>query len=171
MTKGEKIFWLFLGAASIGGVIIYSIHHRNKKQLSRRENKPKSLGWTGNATTVNEPDWGSPFDMNFSQEVKRWLSPKRVIEPDAQNSARYAAKLFAAKGGSWYEDDDESTVNEVFSRLVKDGIEVAEVSRKFYWLYKQDLWEYLNSFLSESEMEQYVSTPVRSLAPYRLLSL
>ncbi len=76
--------------------------------------------------------------------------------------------MYKAKGASWYEDDDEDAVGEVFQKLIKDGIQVANMAQKFYWLYKKDLWEYLNSFLSESEMEEYVTNPVRSLPPYRL---
>ena len=168
MNTGSKILWLSLGVVVIGGVFIYSAHKAKQKKISRSKPKPQSVSMHQNGMAVSEPDWGSPFDMNYVQEVSKWLAPKQVRQLAPQEAARLAQRLYQAKGNGWYEDDDEDAVGEVFTKLVKDGVQIANISRKFYWLYKKDLWEYLNSFLSESEMEQHVSAPIRSLPTYRL---
>lgn len=170
MRTGSKILWLAIGTVAIGGVFIYSHQKAKKKKLSVSKPKPQSIHQSPNGSTVQEPDWGSPFDMNYAKEVIRWLVPRKVLQLAPSSASQLAQKLYKAKGGSWYEDDDEEAVGEVFQKLIKDGIQVANTAQKFYWLYKKDLWEYLNSFLSESEMEEYVTNPVRSLSPYRLVN-
>ena len=168
MSTTGKILWITLGVVAIGGVFIYSHQKAKKKKLSRSKPKPQTISQSGSGSTVSEPDWGSPFDMNYADEVIRWMAPRKVIQLSPARASQIAEKLYKAKGASWYEDDDEEAVWEVFQKLLRDGVQVANTSRKFYWLYQKDLWEYLSSFLSESEMERYVAAPIRNLPPYRL---
>lgn len=163
----KKILILAFGAVVLSAVFVRA--YRQRKGPENPE-KPKAQGYTpsGAGSTVSEPDWGSPFDMNYAQDVARWLAPRRIIGMNPGQAAHFAEQIYLAKGGSWYEDDDEEVVQSIFQKQLRDGIEVATVARKFNWLYKQDLWEYLQSFLSEGELENLVSLPVRSLPPYRL---
>ena len=166
----KKIIWLTVGALVVGGIFI---RERNKRLNARKDEKrkPKAGGYApGRGTTATEPDWSSPFDMNYTAEVAGWLAPRRIIPADGAKAALLAEQIRNARSDSWLGSDDTEAVDTVFSREVKDAVEIAEISRKFHWLYRTDLWEFLNSFLSESELETYVSRPVRLLPPYRLLN-
>ena len=86
---------------------------------------------------------------------------------DQQKALQLAEKIKQAKG-RWFEDDNEDAIEQVFSKILEDKVQVALLSKFFYRRYKLDLWEFLRSFLSAAEMDRYVHTPVRSLPNYRL---
>jgi len=164
MKPIHKVAWLTLGLLMIGGVFLRAAI---MKSISKEKPKPENWSSTGAGVTVSEPDWGSPFDMNYVQDVEEWVSPDRIKKLSPQRAAELAEKIYLAKGQNWYDDDDEEAVKAVFAKMVQDGVEVALISRKFHWLYQKDMWEFLNSLLDESEIEQYVSVPIRSLPPFQ----
>ena len=122
----------------------------------------------GQGTTVTEPNWDNPFDMNYEKDVKTWVKPKKIFVLKQSYAEQYAKELKDAYGGGWYSDDDEDAVKAVFSKKLKDKVHVANVSRAFWNKYQKDMWEYLANFLSSSEMEENVHKPVRTLPNYRI---
>ena len=116
---------------------------------------------------VKQPNWRSPFDMRYADDVLRWVAPRKLKMLDQQKALQLAEKIKQAKG-RWFEDDNEDAIEQVFSKILEDKVQVALLSKFFYQRYKLDLWEYLRSFLSAAEMDRYVHTPVRSLPNYRL---
>jgi len=78
---------------------------------------------------------------------------------------RYAKKIKEAKGSF---NDDEKVIQEIFGKLLKDKVQISQLSKAFWKRYKKDLWKYLTSFLSNSELTQYIRKPIRNLPNYRI---
>lgn len=146
--------------------------------LSRKHNKQQSMATatitaigsgvqvsTGNVgTTKQEPNWNSPFDMNYLTDVQKWVSPKSIRVLDDISAKKFAKIIKEAKGTF---NDDEETVKDLFGKKLRDKTQVASLSKAFYQSYKKDMWQYLNSFLSQNEMKEYVSKYVQRLPNYQ----
>ncbi|WP_407264858.1 hypothetical protein R5N98_12410 [Tenacibaculum maritimum] len=169
----SKTGWWMMGGAGVAvigiGVFVTLSRKRNKSQLNSTTTTT-SIGngiqvATGNVgTTKQEPNWNSPFDMNYLTDVQKWVSPKGIqILDDA--SAKKLAKIIKDAKGTF--NDDEDAVKDVFGKKLRDKTQVASISKAFYQLYKKDMWQHLNSFLSQSEMKEYVSKYVNRLPNYQ----
>ena len=182
MNIDKNTWWLIGGVAVAlgGGAAVYFLVIKRKSKSDKYGNrilKKKSSGGisggvetaTGNkGTTISEPNWNNPFDMNYENDVKKWVSPKGVLVLNEAEAVAMAQALHKAKGSGWWSNDDEDAVKKIFQKRLRDKVQVANLSRAFWFKYKKDMWEYLNSFLSNSEMESYVQKPVRNLPKYRL---
>jgi len=166
--------WIF-GGLGVGGLMVtgYLLYSKSKKKkmpdlsLASFGNtaKPIRVQRGGVATPVAVPNWKNPFDMNYINDVKRWLKGKRIKELPANTATLYARQLKNAKGRL---NDDEEAVAQVFKKL-QDKTQVASLSRAFYFNHgRKDMWQHLRSFLSDSEMKTLVSDPVRRLPNYRI---
>lgn len=156
-----------LGIAAIGVFVMVS-KKRKHSQPPKKRSIPLGAGiqvpTINVGTTKQEPNWNSPFDMNYLTDVQKWVAPKRIQELDT-NSAERLAKIIKAAKGTF--NDDEQAINAVFGKELRDKTQVASLSKAFYRLYKKDMWQYLNSFLSESEMQKYVTRHVKRLPNYQ----
>lgn len=165
----KKQKWILI--SSIGLVLTttaYMWWRKPKKGKTIKPFTPKSTpSQPSDTKIVTEPNWESPFDMNYARDVAQWLAPKAVKTLSQDKAFHLATKLKTAKG-RWYTNDDEAAVYEVFAKQLKDKVEVANLAKVFWQRYKLDMWEYLNSFLSKREMESNVHEPVRKLAPYTI---
>ncbi|MEO9870351.1 MAG: hypothetical protein ABJQ69_03550 [Ekhidna sp.] len=179
--------WLIIGGVTLagGGAAAYFFWYRKRNQSDKYGNqilggksqgRNTSGGLSGgiritSATkgrAVSEPNWDNSFDMNFATEVKNYLAPKRVYElPDAK-AKQFAQQIYKAKGKGIFSNDNEEAVKAVFEKRLQDKVQVANLSRAFWHLYKKDMWVYLKGFLSSSELSNYVKKPVRKLPNYRL---
>ncbi|MDN5201243.1 hypothetical protein QQ008_07715 [Fulvivirgaceae bacterium BMA10] len=187
MNIDKKTWWLISGSAVALGatatVYFLIIKKKSRAGLPKSDKygnrilKKKNTGGisggvetaTGNkGTTISEPNWNNPFDMNYENDVKKWVSPKGVLVLNNTEAGKMAQILYKAKGSGWWSNDDEEAVKKIFLKRLRDKVQVANLSRAFWFRYKKDMWEYLNSFLSNSEMEGYVHKPVRNLPKYRL---
>ena len=162
-----------IGGAGLGvtSIAVFSTLSRKRKQKqSNTLSTSSGIGTgiqvnTGNqGTTKQEPNWNSPFDMNYLKDVQQWVAPKR-IQVLNENVARQYAKIIKNAKGTF--NDDEDAVKDVFGKKLRDKTQVASLSKAFYALYKKDMWQYLNSFLSQSEMKTYVTQYVRRLPNYQ----
>lgn len=169
-----KIMWWAIGGAGVAGlgvgVYFFVKKHKEKKEISltgmQNKAKPVKIIKGGSATAVVEPNWNASFNMNYTKDVKKWLGGKRIKELSPEVASKYALQLKKAKGTF---NDDEKAVEMVFKRL-QDKTQVANLSRAFYFDHgKKDMWQYLRSFLSNSEMKKLVKDPVRRLPNYRLV--
>ena len=149
---------------------------------SKKNSKNNSLGYSeqsaqtniGNGIRVNtstkasvkkEPNWNAPFDMNYLEDVKKWVSPKKVLILGDSTASKLAKTLKNAKGTF---NDDEYAVRDVFKKL-QSKTDVASLSKAYYHDHDQkDLWQHLNSFLSHSEMKEYVWKYIKRLPNYKL---
>ena len=168
--------WWMIGVVSVlglglGGYFLFK--HKSKPSGNRKLSE--RLGTSGIRTVkagqhqrLVEPDWNHPFDMNYEQDVKTWVAPTSILTLNPTDGAAYAKALKQAKGTGWLGNDDEDAVGAVFSKKLKDKVQVAGLSRAFWNRYKMDMWQYLRSFLSNSEMKKYVHDPVRRLPNYRI---
>lgn len=162
-----------IAALGVGGYVMWK-----KRRSASGRSHSKSFGITGGvktnnagkATTLSTPNWNNPYDMNYKKEVITWVTPKKIQLLSKVAAQNYAKQLYAAYGGSWYKNDDEQAVKAVFSKKLHDKVAVASISEAFWTLYKKDMWEYLNNFLSRSEMETHVHKPVRTLPNYRIIT-
>jgi len=172
-------------AATLGlGTLTYFLFFRKKGKADKHGNRKIhatgkdatiSGGLSGGiqtskqkANTLSEPDWNNPFDMNYEQDVKAWIHPKRVYTLKKEYASQLASQLKKAKGG-WL-DDNEEAVYDVFAKKIKSKVHVANLSKAFWNDHKKDMWEHLKSFLSNSEMEKYVHAPVRKLPNYKTIN-
>ena len=161
-----------IGGAGLGitgiGVFVMLSRKRKQQQFSKNTAAPIGTGvqvTTGDVgTTKQEPNWNSPFDMNYLTDVQKWVAPKRIQILDEASAKKLATSIKNAKGTF---NDDEDAVNDVFGKKLRDKTQVASLSKAFYGLYKKDMWQYLNSFLSQSEMKQYVTRYVNRLPNYQ----
>ena len=156
------------GVIGIGAFVMLS--RKRNTTNSAKQMTTTSIGngiqvTTGNVgTTKQEPNWNSPFDMNYLTDVQKWVAPKSIkVLDDA--SAKKLAKIIKEAKGSF--NDDEDAVKGVFGKKLRDKTQVASLSKAFYQLYKKDMWQHLNSFLSQSEMKEYVSNYVQRLPNYQ----
>lgn len=182
-----KLTWILIGGVGLiaAGAGIYFFLIKGKSQQSDKygnlklkttgQDKATSRGVAGGiqtskveqSTSVVEPNFDNPFDLNYSNDVKKWVAPKTMIFLKDQYARQYAKELYAAKGGVLLNDNEEAVQN-VFTKKVKDKVHVSNVAAAFWKDYKKDLYDYLLSFLSESEMEKFVHAPIRNLPNYRL---
>ena len=178
MKIPKTVWWIISVAGAIGiGVGGYSIYKRKRPKTDkygRREDNGAIAGGVqtsrGSGQALTEPNWSNPYDMNYQNDVQAWIAPKKLRLLTRSEAEGYAKQLKAAKGGAWYKNDDEKAVEGVFAKKLRDKVAVASLSRAFWKLYKKDMWQHLSSFLSRSEMEQYVHGPVRKLPNYRTLN-
>ncbi|WP_245591205.1 hypothetical protein [Aquimarina latercula] len=169
-----KTMWWVIGGAGVAGlgVGIYFFVKKGKSNTKisfssiGNKGKPVKVIQGGSATAVAEPNWNAPFNMNYIEDVKKWLGTKRIKELSASTAQKYALELKNAKGVF---DDDEKAVERVF-RSLQDKTQVASLSKAFYFNHgKKDMWQHLRSFLSDSEMKKLVKDPVQRLPNYRLV--
>ena len=118
---------------------------------------------TGTGSTVVEPNWTNPYDKEYMDQVLAWVKPRKVYRLTKESAKRFAKEIKEAKG--WLYDDNDK-VKAVFDKL-KDKGHVSTISKAFLKEYKTDMYDYLLSFLSESEMDKYVHKPVNRLENYR----
>jgi len=162
-----------IGGAGFGvigiGVFVALSRKRNQNKTSTMSTST-TIGngvqvTTGNVgTTKQEPNWNSPFDMNYLTDVQKWVAPKGIQILD-EASAKKLAKIIKEAKGTF--NDDEDAVKDVFGKKLRDKTQVASLSKAFYKLYKKDMWQHLNSFFSQSEMKEYVSKYVNRLPNYQ----
>jgi len=151
-------------ALSIGAIIYFK---RKKTKITSSFDLGNSSGGVSTTpigNTITEPNWKQPFDQNYKQEVETYMK-KQVKVLDAMTALRYAKKIKEAKGSF---NDDEKVIQEIFGKLLKDKVQISQLSKAFWKRYKKDLWKYLTSFLSNSELTQYIRKPIRNLPNYRI---
>lgn len=171
MTKNA---WWAIGGVGAAGLAIgtyYLIKNRKKKEdempviSTLSSGKPTKINRGGSTSPLVEPNWKAPFDMNYLQDVKKWLRGKRIQELSKSQANQFALILKNAKG---LFDDDEDAVGGVF-RSLQDKTQVASLSWAFYHNHGQkDLYKYLKSFLSDQEMKTLILQPINKLPNYRL---
>lgn len=173
MKLSKKTWWMIGGvgvsAMSIGAFVFFN--RRLKQQKNRQTNismpsnnsQPVSIART--AATRQVPNWDNAFDMNYTREVQHWLKPKSIVLLNAQSAQKYAKQLKEANGRF---NDDEAAIEAIFSKQLKDKTNVSSISKAFWELYKKDMWQFLASFLSPTEMNRYVSKHVKALPNYTI---
>ncbi len=156
-----------IAGLAIGGYFLFK-HSKKEADISlgsmSSTAKPVKINQGGRATALVEPNWNASFDMNYVNDVKKWLQGKPIVRLSQLQATKFAKQIKEAKRSF---NDDEEAVAQVFKRL-QDKTQVADLSRVFYVQYKKDLYQYLRSFLSSSEMTDLVKKPVRNLPKYRL---
>lgn len=171
--KMTKTMWWMVGGVSVtglafGGYLWYKNRQEQKNEMPMITNSSKGkstiVNTGGKKPPITEPNWKAPFDMNYLNDVKKWLQGKSIKELSIVQAKKYAEILKNAKG---LIDDDEDAVQKVF-RSLQDKTQVASISWAFYHNHKKDLWQYLRSFLSDREMKTLVTDPVKKLPNYRL---
>ncbi len=169
----SKTGWWMMGGAGVAVVgigVFVTLSRKRKQSQSSNTAFTTSIGngvqvTTGNVgTTKQEPNWNSPFDMNYLTDVQKWVAPKSIQELDDVSAKKYAKIIMDAKGTF---NDDEDAVKSVFGKKLRDKTQVASLSKAFYQLYKKDMWQFLNGFLSQSEMKEFVSKYVNRLPNYQ----
>lgn len=181
----EKTHWIIMGGLTVSvlGVGSYFLFFSEKektgskstwvfgnpKSKNRKMDSDEGLQVTQKeqGASISIPNWDNPYDMAYTEEVKVWISPRQIYQLAPKAAEKLATQLKEAYGGAWYANDDEAAVKTVFAKMLKDKVQVSDLSKAFWNKYQKDMWEYLASFLSSSEMEEYVHQPVKELPNYR----
>lgn len=169
--KIQQNTWWIIGGVSTALIISAGFYIRYKGKQKKLANATDTLkGQTASTTsnTKTEPNWNKPFDMNYLNDVMRWTTPERIRILDDATAKQYARVIKNAKG---FFNDNEKAIETIFSKKLQDKTQVASLSKAFYNLdnQKQDLWQYMASFLSSKELQRYVHSHVRKLPNYTLL--
>ncbi|GAL74605.1 hypothetical protein JCM19275_3460 [Nonlabens ulvanivorans] len=169
----SKTGWWMIGGAGLGVIgigVFVTLSRKRTKQQSLQSTTTAYIGTgvqviTGNVgSTKQEPNWNSPFDMNYLTDVQKWVAPKSIQVLD-EASAKKLAKIIKDAKGTF--NDNEEAIKDVFGKKLRDKTQIASLSKAYYQLYKKDMWQHLNSFLSQSEMKEYVSKYVQRLPNYQ----
>ncbi|WP_010520475.1 hypothetical protein [Aquimarina agarivorans] len=170
----SKTTWWMIGGAGvaalgIGAFWIISIRLKKQKKASNDPTlilgKGKQIDLSARAGTRKVPNWNNAFDMNYTAQVKQWLQPKSILELDEATAKKYAKQIKNAKGTF---NDDEEIIALIFYKRLRDKTNVSSISKAFWSLYKMDMWQYLNSFLSKSEVHRYLTQPIKQLPNYTI---
>lgn len=173
-----KTTWWIVGGGSlavigIGALVFFSKKKdKNKQSGFNMQSSQSAIGngvkvnTSGSASIKSEPNWNKPFNMNYLKDVQNWVSPKSIHVLDALAAKKYAKIIKQAKGTF---NDDEDAIENIFGKKIQSKTDVASLSKAFYSEYQgKDMWQHLNSFLSNSEMKAYVWKYVNRLPNYKL---
>jgi len=180
--KLSKTTWWMIGGSvlAVSGIGLYLLLSKKKKK--KKEKKTNSQNETAvmsdgifpkqntvqsvtqKATVKEEPNWNSPFNYGYIDDVKAWVAPRTIKVLPRVKAIELAKILKEAKGVF---NDDEKAVENIFSKQLQDKTQVCSVSRAFYDSYKKDLWQHLDSFLNVKEMQSFVTIPTRKLPNYQ----
>ena len=169
----SKTTWWMIGGATVAGLSIGAFWFFNNRLTQKKKPKAsnaslgegKTINLSATAGTRQVPNWNNPFDMNYINEVAQWLQPKSIVKMDKTTALNFAKTIKNAKGTF---NDDEEAVRLIFSKRLRDKTNVSSISKAFWNNYKKDMWQYLSSFLSQSEMQKYVAQPVKQLQNYTI---
>ncbi len=175
MEMTNKTWWMIgSGTLLLGGVVAFFYFKKKEKNNALGYSTQSAQSNIGNGIKVNtsntalvkhEPNWNKPFNMNYLSDVKKWIAPKKINVLSNSTASSLVKTLRNAKGTF---NDDEYAVRDVFKKL-QSKTDVASLSKAYYENYNnKDLWQHLNSFLSHSEMKEYVWKYINRLPNYKL---
>ena len=162
-----------IGGATLAGLSIGTFWFFNNRSIPKEKSKTskvsfrkgKTINLSTAAGTRQVPNWNNSFHTNYTKDVTQWLQPKSIIEMDKNTALKYAKIIKNSKGTF---NDDEEAIRLIFSKRLRDKTNVSSISKAFWNQYNKDMWQYLNSFLSKSELHQYVTKPVKQLPNYTI---
>lgn len=160
-------WYLAGGMVLIGGGIVAWYVTSHKEVLPHPAASGNGTNSKPGSTTITEPNWNDPFNIKLESQAKKFLAPRKIMTLSPQVATMLAEKIYNARGQWFFSDDDEDAIGDVFSRILKDKIQVSIVAAAFRRRYAQDLEPFLSGFLSKSEMQQYVHNPIQQLPGYR----
>ena len=154
MKTKQAIVSIF--SISAFGLVIYLIARGKKPDQS----KPDS-------SAIYLPNWDKPFNMEFADEVKAYLSPKMVSTLAPAKADHLAKKILSLKSAS--RQQAEQSIQQVFSSI-KSKVELSNLSKAFFNVSSgKDFYRFLESLLSKSGMQTLLMNRVNQLANYTLL--
>jgi len=169
MKLSKTTWWLIGGSlVTVTGIGVYLLIANKKKKAviaSAASLSTSGVSTRAKAQVKEEPNWNKPFNYNYLDEVKQWLAPKTIQQLAPSKALEYARGLKQAKG---FFNDDEAIVKSIFTKKLQDKTQVSSVARAFYATYTKDLWQHLRSFLSDTELKNLVTDPVKRLPNYQL---
>ncbi|EDP94741.1 hypothetical protein U8527_07250 [Kordia algicida OT-1] len=174
MKSTQNTWWIVGGGALVLSGVGAFFYFKTKGSNTQGYSIASTQSNIGNGIKINtsttasvkqEPNWNKPFNMNYMEDVKKWVAPKNIIVFSASTAEGLVKTLHNAKGTF---NDDEYAVRDVFKQL-QSKTDVASLSKAYYINHNQkDLWQHLNSFLSHSEMKLYVWKYINRLPNYKL---
>ena len=84
----------------------------------------------------------------YKDLLKKYPQKNRVALSNANTVEAYAKQFNSAKG--LFNDDEEKVYGII--RSMKYGTQLSQVSERFFVMYKKDLYNFLQGFMSDSEL-------------------
>lgn len=152
---------ILLGSAILGVAILNVFAVVTYNRRTRQSEFDTLLKMIKSGSTSNITGIGSAFDKELWKKSK-----KNSITFDEAN--RLAVKLYDAKSRDgivirdWWKDKEEN-VGDVF-RMLSSKANVSVLADAFYQKYRTELITFLESFLTEKELNEYVLSYVSKLS-------
>jgi hypothetical protein len=144
---------ILLGSAILGVAILNVFAVVTYNRRTRQSEFDTLLKMIKSGSTSNITGIGSAFDKEYWKKSK-----KNNIT--FQEANRLAIKIYDAKS-MW--NDDEESVGDVF-RMFSSKADVSVLADAFYQKYRTELITFLESFLTEKELNEYVLSYVSKLS-------
>lgn len=168
--KRNGIILFSIATLSGLGALVWHLFTRRKNKPSTEKSSQQG-GTEGSpinsGKNLTEPNWDNPLYIGYMSDVMQWVAPKKVLKLKDDYADQLAQEIYKAKGRYILSNDDEAAVKNVFSKKVKDKVQASNIAQAFFTRYKKDLKQYLQSFLSTSELQTNVYQPIAQLKNYR----
>lgn len=176
MDKKTKIY--IIGSLILGGIAtlgVFLLKPSKKKNSLFSKNETDDKGTAGvdiqrnqPGSALTEPNWEDPFDPQFIEDVSLWVSPKSFTQLRTHDADRLAQVIHKAKGRFFFSNDDEEAISNLINQKLQNKVQFANVATAFFKRYEEDMEDYLESFLNDSEMQKHVYEPINNLKNYQL---
>lgn len=155
MANDKLIANLALGALGYFAVVEPLLESVNLKKTSeeRADDISVEKGGGGGAKPADQNPWSPQYVKNLIDQSSTGGYSTKLLTVSALN--KFASDLYDAKGSLFsskpFWNDDEELVYAVM-RSLSSKSQLSQLAGHFISTYRQDLWEYLRSFLNNEEL-------------------
>jgi hypothetical protein len=153
---------ILLGSAIFGVAILNVFAVVTYNRRIRQSEFDTLLKMIESGSTINIKGVGGAFDKEY------WKKSNKKPNLTFDEANRLAVKIYDAKSRKgivirdWWRDDEES-VGDVF-RMLKSKSDVSLLSDAFYQKYRTELITFLESFMTEKELNEFVISYISKLS-------
>jgi len=155
MSNDKLVANLALGALAYFAVVEPLLESVNLKDTAQERADDISVekGGGGGSKPAEQNPWSPQYVKNLIDQSSSGGYSTKLLTVSALN--KFANDLYDAKGSLFsskpFFNDDEELVYAVMRSIVSKS-QLSQLAGHFISMYRQDLWEYLRSFLNNEEL-------------------